>query len=523
MADEPVATGTLAKTPLAHLLIYLEQKALSGTLAIWPDVVDENDRRQDRILFLKGRAVAGRVMEPAASLREGMLRLFDRRSAPYAFYESNLLGGAEDRLNGRVDPYSLIAEALRLGAREEVVEAVVQRVGKARLRVAPNVDFSRFELQNEERAAIDLLLAEPINLEQLQASGLLSPVACQRLVYLLLITKSVAPYEAPAAASGEAVAEASDTLELDHGAVSAPDASANTAQGLPSAGAGTSKSPVARLERLADLPSPPESLSPELLERWTKIVARARLIENQNYFEMLGLDKKAAGPEIKGEFFKLAKDYHPDRLPAELAPLRGCVETIFGYLNEAYKTLDDEEQRIAYLRAVREGGGTPAAERMMQQILDSALAYERVQVFARKRQYDDALELIQTILTATKDEPDYHAMLAHILMNKFAAADAPVARIMESLDRALELHPEHEKAHESKARMMQRLGKPAEALKHWRRVAAINPNNVDAAREVRIAGMREAQDKQSPKSTAVGFLGRLLKSDKDKEKGGKKR
>ncbi|HET8937065.1 MAG TPA: DnaJ domain-containing protein [Polyangiales bacterium] len=522
MADEPVATGTLAKTPLAHLLIYLEQKSLSGTLAIWPDVVDENDRRQDRILFLKGRAVAGRMMEPATSLREGMLRLFDRREAPYAFYESNLLGGTEDRLNGRVDPYSLIAEALRIGAREEVIDAVVQRVSKARLRIAPNVDFSRFELQNDERAAIDLLLAEPISLEQLEASELMTPVACKRLVYLLLITKSVAPYEAPAAAGG---AEP-PPLELDQAAVAtatteaAPDADAAVPG---SGGAGASKSPVARLERLADLPSPPENLSPELLERWTKIVARARLIENQNYFEMLGLDKKAAGPEIKAEFFKLAKDYHPDRLPSELGALRSCVETIFGYLNEAYKTLDDEEQRIAYLRTVREGGGTPAAERMMQQILDSAIAYERVQVFARKRQFDDALELIQVILAATKDEPDYHAMLAHILMNKFPPNDAPVAKIIESLDRALELHPEHEKAHESKAKMMQRLGKPAEALKHWRRVAAINPNNVDAAREVRIAGMREAQDKQSPKATAVGFLGRLLKSDKDKAKSTKKR
>lgn len=524
MADEPVATGTLAKTPLAHLLIYLEQKALSGTLAIWPDVVDENDRRQDRILFLKGRAVAGRMMESAASLREGMLRLFDRREAPYAFYESNLLGGTEDRLNGRVDPYALIAEALRSSARDEVVDAVVQRVGKARLRVAPNVEFSRFELQNNERSAIDLLLAEPISLEQLEASELMTPLACKRLVYLLLITKSVAPYEAPAAASGgDAAAAAAPPLELDDSAVAAAPAAPDAEPALPGPGAGTSKSPAARLERLADLPSPPESLSPELLERWTKIVARARLIENQNYFEMLGLDKKAAGAEIKSEFFKLAKDYHPDRLPAELAPLRSCVETIFGYLNEAYKTLDDEEQRIAYLRTVREGGGTPASERMMQQILDSAIAYERVQVFARKRQYDEALELIQVILSATKDEPDYHAMLAHLLMNKFPSNEAPVAKIIESLDRALELHPEHEKAHESKARMMQRLGKKDDALKHWKRVAAINPNNVDAAREVRIAGMREAQDKQSPKATAAGFLGRLLKSDKDKDKGGKKR
>ena len=71
MADEPIATGTLAKTPLPHLLIYLDQKQLSGTLALWPDVIPENDKRQDRILLLKGRPVAGRLIEPAKTLREG--------------------------------------------------------------------------------------------------------------------------------------------------------------------------------------------------------------------------------------------------------------------------------------------------------------------------------------------------------------------------------------------------------------------------------------------------------------------
>jgi tetratricopeptide (TPR) repeat protein len=281
---------------------------------------------------------------------------------------------------------------------------------------------------------------------------------------------------------------------------------------------GISKSPVARLERLNDVPQQPEGLSPELGERWQKIVARARLIENQNYFEMLGLDKKAGAPEVKAEFFKLAKDFHPDRLAPELAPLRGCVEVIFGYLNEAHKTLGDDDQRLAYLRSVREGGGTPAAERLMQQILDSAIAYERVQVFARKHQYDDALELLQKILTVTKDEPDYHAMHAWLLMNKFPGEGAPTGKIMEALDRALELHQDHEKAHATKAKMLQRLGRHAEAMRHFKRVVAINPNNLEAAREVRVASMREEkQEKSIAKGAAAGFLGKLLGHEKSEK------
>jgi tetratricopeptide (TPR) repeat protein len=537
MADEPVATGTLAKTPLSHLLIYLDQKQLSGTLALWPDVVNEAERKQDRILLLKGRPVAGRLMEPAKSLREGLLKLFYRSEAPYAFYDGNLLGSAEERLNGRVDPLSLIAEAFRMTARDDQIDDMLARLQGMKLRMQPKAELARFDFTSEERGLVEWVLAEPNTVDNLVAGSQLPPVRCKRLLYLLLISKSLAPYEEHLAAdgggpstgvmSGAAAAVTPPKAPSERGLV-APVTNATTPAVTPSKSPsqpGVSKSPVARLERLNDLPQQPEGLSAELGERWQKIVARARLIENQNYFEMLGLDKKAETPEVKAEFFKLAKDFHPDRLPPELAPLRGCVEVIFGYLNEAHKTLGDDEQRIAYLRSVREGGGTPAAERLMQQILDSAIAYERVQVFARKHQYDDALELIQKILTVTKDEPDYHAMQAWLLMNKFPGEGAPTGKIMEALDRALELQQEHERAHATKAKMLQRLGRQAEALRHFKRVVAINPNNLEAAREVRVASMREEkQEKSIAKSAAAGFLGKLLGHEKsEKPERGKKR
>ncbi|HEY2733230.1 MAG TPA: DnaJ domain-containing protein, partial [Polyangiales bacterium] len=464
----------------------------------------------------KGRPVAGRLIEQAKSLREGLLKLFYRSEAPYAFYESNLLGNAEERLNGRVDPLSLIAESLRSTARDGWVDDVLARVGKLRLRMQPKVELTRFDLLAEERALVELLMAEPSTIEQLLRGSPLAAARARRLIYLLLISKSVAPYEESSAAAEEVGSIA---------AAAAPAPSVKPPATEPNSGSMSKPPPTAaRLDRLADLPPVPPDLSPELSDRWQKIVSRARLIENQNYFEMLGLDKKAQTPEVKAEFFKLAKDYHPDRLPAELGVLRPALEIIFGYMNEAHKTLGDDEQRLAYLRTVREGGGTPAAERLMQQILDSAIAYERVQVFARKHQYDDALEVLHKILSITKDEPDYHAMHAALLMQKFPGNDAPVGKIMEALDRALELYPDHERAQSSKAQLLKRLGRHAEALRHYRKVVSINPNNLEAAREVRVAQMREEQkDKGGAKGAAAGLFGKLLGSEKPEEKKGKKK
>jgi curved DNA-binding protein CbpA len=360
------------------------------------------------------------------------------------------------------------------------------------------------------------LMAEPTTIEALCSDSSLPRGRARRVVYLLLITKSVAPYESatgPAAIPPPPRQSGSPQVAPATSSGAPPPPS----QSMPaSAPPGSSKSPAARLDRLADIPQVPEGLSPELTERWQKVLTRSRLIENQNYFEMLGLDKKATSADVKTEFFKHAKEWHPDRVPPELAPLRPFVEIIFAYLNEAQKVLGDDEQRIAYLRTVREGGGTPAAERLMAQILDSAIAYERVLVFARKHQYDEALELLTKILTITKDEPDYHAMLAWLLMQQHQGPDAPIRQITESLDRAIELHPDHEKAQLYKAQLLKRLGRHPEAMRHFKRVVSINPNNLDAAREVRVANMREENKDKTMVKSPAGFLGKLLGSKSEK-------
>jgi predicted TPR repeat methyltransferase len=118
-------------------------------------------------------------------------------------------------------------------------------------------------------------------------------------------------------------------------------------------------------------------------------------------------------------------------------------------------------------------------------------------------------------------------MYAWLLMHKFPGPgnDAPSGKIMEALDRALELHQDHERAHLCKAKMLQRMGRQTEAMRHFKRVVHINPNNVDAAREVRVASMREEkQEKSVGRATAAGFLGKLLGGEKsEKNERGKKR
>lgn len=63
----------------------------------------------------------------------------------------------------------------------------------------------------------------------------------------------------------------------------------------------------------------------------------------KNYYEILGVDRKATQEEIKSAYRKLVKQYHPDLHPNDEA-----AAAKFKEINEANETLSDEQKRAAY-------------------------------------------------------------------------------------------------------------------------------------------------------------------------------
>ena len=63
----------------------------------------------------------------------------------------------------------------------------------------------------------------------------------------------------------------------------------------------------------------------------------------QDYYEALGVGRKASGADIKKAYRKLAMQYHPDQNPDNPA-----AEAKFKELSEAYDVLRDDQKRAAY-------------------------------------------------------------------------------------------------------------------------------------------------------------------------------
>jgi len=77
-------------------------------------------------------------------------------------------------------------------------------------------------------------------------------------------------------------------------------------------------------------------------------------MSDQDYYEVLGVDKSASTDDIKRAFRKQAMQYHPDRNPGDKS-----AEQKFKEINEAYEVLKDDQKRAAYDRygkAAFEGG-----------------------------------------------------------------------------------------------------------------------------------------------------------------------
>src|SRR5579862_5836757 len=63
----------------------------------------------------------------------------------------------------------------------------------------------------------------------------------------------------------------------------------------------------------------------------------------QDYYELLGVPRKASAKDIRTAFRKLARKYHPDLNPGDKS-----AEEKFKQLQEAYDVLSDTKKRQMY-------------------------------------------------------------------------------------------------------------------------------------------------------------------------------
>lgn len=580
----PTANGTLAKTPLVHLLLYVLDKKLSGTLDLRTP-----DKRSASVVFVAGQPGKVRTSEPVAYLGRVLLELgflteeqVTRSLAELAKQKASgsrlhgdlLLGqgiidqaklskglneqiarklmyaaamppetayGYFDAFDGlarwggasgiAVDPYGVLWSMVREHPSPEHVQAALEKVGSSVLRVRGS-DVSRLRLKGEELKVVELMRERPLGVADMAKAGQLDERTAQLLAYLLLVTKQVdiLATEAGRASRPPVVAQRLSRPPTPLGSIrpSAPTQAARSSNPQPVARPSAAMEPGKRSsppgERASILPVPP-GLSPELAARWKEITERASTIDRADYFSMLDVAKDTTSEEIESAYFALAKIWHPDRLPAELAPIRDACSRVFGRMSEARTTLTDAKQRERYLKLVAEGSGSPETQETVARVVEASTHFQKAEVCFKRNDLAQAEEFCRRAIELDDTQPDYLAMLAWLIALKPESQGGEATmQCIRMLDKAVGMSAHCEKGYFWRGLLYKRLGKAELAARDFRKAAELNPRNIDAVREVRLHTMRAGasgvvQDGKSsdsspppPKaSDKPGLLGRLFK------------
>jgi hypothetical protein len=556
---QPSASGVLARTPLAHLYVYLSERRLTGTLVLRPA-----DGPEASLYIRDGHALRIHTTEPAhylgrvltdlgfmnehqlrmslermkaerkqhgqiliesgfireAQLAEGLLQQANRklraifRLAPattYAYYaDVDLVGAASTDSPIAIDLLPVTWRAINEYPNWDTVNATLQRVGSGRVQLARGADLGRCEFLHDEAAAA-IALKSARTVDELADLGLLDARTCQLLVYFLLITKqvdvigAVVTDEDPssqrfARQSSIPVGPPSSTPDAmpGSGRLSAPSV-------IPGVTSGTM--PIAT-------PSSSSGVSPS--ERRVEIERVASSLESLDHFELLGVDRTVTGPEVSKAFMALAKRWHPDRLPAELADLKATCASIFAKINEAHATLSNDEKRAQYVAQGGRASSTSVVDSAVASSLTAAAAFQKAEFFLGRGDLAEAERLALQALELDANAPEIQALAAWIDGSKASAPPRVVEDSVVRLSRALESSDSMERAFVWRATLLKKLGRLSEAVSDFKRAVELNPHNIDAAREVRLYNMRQSKDDPLgggvPSSSAsTSLLRRLLK------------
>jgi tetratricopeptide (TPR) repeat protein len=513
MSAKPTAQGTLGKTPFAHLLLYAHDRRLTGTLAIWPDQGAAGGRGQDRLYFQSGVLAAVRTIDRHASITDAVVSLFARLEGPYGFYaDQNLLGSSEEVVSGNVDIYGLLSHGLRAHPRWDLIESMLQRIGERPVRVREGLPITRLELPPAERSFVEKLQRTRASIGELLEQADVSAADVRRLLYFLTLIRGVETAEGPSALLAMTMDSVPASQKGESIRAEAPRA-AHSSRAFHPIPAPSIVPPPAAAVGMLPAPPPPVGLSPPDSLRWGELASLYDRLDNLNHYQLLGLAQSASPQDINTAYVGLIKKFHPDRLPAPLAPLARCAQALFERLTEANSTLSDASKRAEYDKSVAEGGGTRASEREMRNVLESTLDFQKAEVLMKRRDFAQAMQHLRVALGKNPDEPDYHALHGWLLHLMNPTEPAPVQEMLAALDRAVKGNPNSDRTHYYRGMVLKRLKRDREALSHFKKAMDINPRNVEATREVRLANMRK-DSKPPPPAPGGSLLSKLFKGPK---------
>lgn len=417
--------------------VLLEQGAIDlMTLERTVKDVSALDRLHGEILVTSGVVTQGQVNAALAeqTYRKTMHLFALPDTTLWSFREDiDELTGERDEDRPPIDTWKAIWRGLRGIAPSAHVKRTLSKID-AGLKVRDAMMLGNFGLAPEERDLCQRLADRPSTLADVLRTSTLGSQRTEMLLYLLALARCVTRVEAP---------------------------------------------PVGPIELGVE-----------------GVRARAASIAHEDPRTALGVRVGMSPEATRAAYFRLARLWHPERIPSALAAVRAECKFVFNRLADAHRQLGEEAalDRKASMppssaptffsmrpsRALSMSPSGPVSEEGGEKItmkdVDAALATGDL---------DMADTLAHALSHGGAEGPSARAVMAWCAAGAGKGSPALLERGLVALDRLLHGDPECARALLYRARIEVRLGLIDAAVRDYRKAVRVDPRNVEAANELR--------------------------------------
>jgi tetratricopeptide (TPR) repeat protein len=182
-------------------------------------------------------------------------------------------------------------------------------------------------------------------------------------------------------------------------------------------------------------PETEEEEDPVIADRIEKL---HRNYEQLGYYGVLDISRDATIEEIKRAYHKMAREFHPDRhLYFQSESLKEKLNTVFAYINEAYKALS-HQKKAHQSRPATAPAEPPNAEQVKNNQELARTRFREGKSYLNRNNYDQALVLFGQAAYLDKSIPDYHFYYGMTLLKNKKIKNAE-----EAIQKAIQLAPEN--------------------------------------------------------------------------------
>lgn len=213
--------------------------------------------------------------------------------------------------------------------------------------------------------------------------------------------------------------------------------------------------------------------------------------EKMTYFEILGIDPKTSSGKIKHAYFRLAKEFHPDRMGSlKNHPL---AEEVFLRINNAYDVLSSDKKRRFYERSLRSKEREKEFKHSQRKLNVEKMMAKAVALL-NDSLFSKAFKLFQEIDNEKNGCPQCQAYMGYSLFMRDHKSNPRAAQEAETyFEQSLKLDENYIEAYVLWGRMYRILDQYKKAIRYLKKALEEDPDNVEALREIRFISARKNQ------------------------------